>query len=302
LASPALTGTPTAPTQAALLNSTAIATTAYVDRTTREKLTANRTYYVRTDGSNSNTGLVNSAGGAFLTIQRAYDVIVANLDLAGFTVTVQIADGTYTGGLLISQPWIGGGAVIFQGNSVTPANVVISTTSADCFGATGSLPGTLTVKDCKVQTTTSGSGLNMQAVGLMQFGNMEFGACSSGQINCGASTAGSGANISCISNYKISGGAFAHVVASRVSNVAIESKTITITGTPAFSNSFALADLNSLIALDGNTFSGTATGPRYNVMRGGCIYTAVPGTLTYLPGNAVGTGTNAGVTPFGLYA
>ena len=58
-------------------------------------LTADRTYYVRTDGSNSNTGLANTSGGAFLTVQKAVDAVESRLDIAGLTVTIQIGDGTY---------------------------------------------------------------------------------------------------------------------------------------------------------------------------------------------------------------
>lgn len=46
------------------------------------------TYYVRTDGSNSNNGLTNSAGGAWLTVQHAANTVVAG-------DTVNIAAGTY---------------------------------------------------------------------------------------------------------------------------------------------------------------------------------------------------------------
>ena len=73
-------------------NSTKAASTAYVDRTTREILTANRTYYVnKTTGSNSNSGL--SSGTAFSTIQKAIDVACA-LDLSIYSVTINVADAT----------------------------------------------------------------------------------------------------------------------------------------------------------------------------------------------------------------
>lgn len=52
--------------------------------------TSDVTYYVRTDGSDSNTGLVNDAGGAWLTLQHAALNVAAG-------DTVHVASGTYTG-------------------------------------------------------------------------------------------------------------------------------------------------------------------------------------------------------------
>jgi hypothetical protein len=263
----------------------------------REVLTANRTYYVRTDGNNGNSGLANTSGGAFLTLQRAYDVITQTLDLGGLNVTVQIADGTYGGGLAVTQPWSGGGAVTLQGNSGTPANVIISTTGADCFSTTGVLPGVLAIKDMKLQTTTSGSGINHQAVGVLQFSGINFGACATVHLL----TSLSGASIVCTGNYTISGGAIYHAVVSKSAVINIQSRTITLTGTPAFASAFALVNPFGLLVIDGNTFSGSATGVRYSVSNGGTIYTGGAGT-TYLPGGTAGVGTNYGTSPYGLYA
>jgi hypothetical protein len=101
--------------------------------TKRELLTANRTYYVRSDGNDSNTGLANTSGGAFLTVQKAVNIIAATLDLGGSAVTVQIADGTYTGAVSLKEVvgYSAPGCLVIQGNNSTPANVVISTTSAN---------------------------------------------------------------------------------------------------------------------------------------------------------------------------
>jgi hypothetical protein len=93
----------------------------------REVLTANRTYFVRTDGNDSNTGLVNNAGGAFLTLTKAATLIHQTLDLNQHTVTVNVADGTYisTNTIFLDGPFTGGGLVSFVGNTTTPNNVVV---------------------------------------------------------------------------------------------------------------------------------------------------------------------------------
>jgi hypothetical protein len=142
----------------------------------REKLTANRTIYVRTDGSDSNDGSANDSSHAFLTLQAAMNAIVSNLDLAGFTVTIQVADGTYTAGVQI-KTWTGGGTVIVQGNSSTPANVYFNVTGSNVFDASfGVIPGIFRVKDLKIKTTTSGFHFVSRSPGRLQYTNIVFDA------------------------------------------------------------------------------------------------------------------------------
>src|SRR6185369_10759347 len=91
----------------------------------REKLTANRTYYVATTGLDTNTGL--AVGTPFLTIQKAIDT-AAGLDLGIFTITINVADGTYTGGM-VPKTLVGAGGIIISGNTTTPTNCIVAVTS-----------------------------------------------------------------------------------------------------------------------------------------------------------------------------
>jgi len=253
----------------------------------REILVYNRTYYVRTDGNDSNTGLVDSAGGAFLTLQHAYDV-ATGLDMAGYTVTIQIKDGTYTGGLVIDKPWVGG-SLIIQGNSGTPANVLVST-SGNCVQCNIAIPGSFTLKDMKL-TSSASSCIEHFGVGVFSFTNIDFGSAASG-YHISSNTAGG--NVRATGNYAITGGAALHWACIGGGTIECKNITITITGTPAFSYKFAIATQGlGNIRCEGNTFSGSATGTRYLAEANGVIYTN-GGGANYLPGDSAGSTATGG--------
>ncbi len=252
----------------------------------RYTLTANRTYYVRTDGSNNNDGLSNAAGGAFLTIQKAIDIVAA-LDISIYTVTIQLVStaspSTFTGGCVVTGPWVGSGSVVLAGDATTPANTIIS---AATWGVLVQNGGRLHVRNFKIQTSAV-SGISAQTGGqIKNLGGIEFGACSfahwdardQGIISCDY---GTGA-------YKISGGAQAHFYASTGGQYSMRATTITLTGTPAFILGFAYLESLSIGQLDGLTFSGSATGPRYSLGTNSVIQTYGAGA-SYFPGNSAGS-------------
>lgn len=258
--------------------------------TGREVLTANRTYYVRTDGSNSNNGLANNAGGAFLTVQKALDVAFGTLDLGGFNVYIQVADGTYTGSNNAGSPQVGAGIISVIGNTTTPANVIISTTSADCFLATGGAQ--YSISGMELRTTTSGNCAHAVGSGskIEISTAIRFGACASSHMLVeisGLVTIGA--------NYSIVGGAQVHMNGAAAGFINCTSRTITLTGTPAFSVCFALAEgTGTTIYAFSNTYSGAATGTRYISRYLAYIHTN-GGGASYFPGNAAGSVNNSGL-------
>ena len=264
--------------------STGVASFPFTPR--REVLTANRTYYVRTDGNDSNTGLVDSAGGAFLTIPKAIDVASA-LDLSIYSVTIQVRDGTYTPALNLKS-YVGAGPITILGNTTTPANVLLSTTSVSAITA-DNVRGRWNLEAFKIQTTTSGNGIfnTGSVIGLQ---NMDYGPMASGGVHLYAL---SGGQFISQGNYKISGGAYAHYYGENGGRMFMGgAATVTLTGTPAFASHFIFCTLAS--SWRGNpTWSGSATGARYYVDQNSVIMT-FGGGASYLPGDAGGTAATGG--------
>lgn len=269
-----------------LLNSTSLAT-AQAAIGVREVLTANRTYYVRDDASDSNNGLANTSGGAFLTYNKARDVIAA-LDRSIYNVTVTVGAGTYTGGLSISGWGPGTGTVTFNGAGST---TIVSTAGAAPVLAKNAA---VTVTNMKVEST-GGQGLRAEFGGFITFSDIEFGVCSAAHI-----WAQEGGKIKASGNYSITGGTGYHFFARFGANIDVFNRTVTLTGTPAFSTAFAGVATNGTMETTSITFSGAATGSRYQAGSGGVINTG-GGGASYFPGNAAGTGTNFSATPWGLY-
>lgn len=252
----------------------------------RTILKANRNYYVRTDGSDGNTGLANNSGGAFLTLQKAFDIVGA-LDIGIYDVTINIGSGTFarTGNNTVKPP-IGYGNVTVSGAGM--ASSTISVTSGSCFFS--DTPNfRFTVSNLAVTTTTSGSGIYMFGTGLFNFSNVDFQACAGPHLR-----AESGGSLVATGNYTVSGGSNYHMLCGLRSTGSTAVRTVTLTGTPAFSTAFMGAIRGAYIVCNGMTFSGSATGARYLATSAAVIDTNAGGA-SYLPGNSAGSTSTSGL-------
>lgn len=253
---------------------------------TSGSVTGSPIYSVYT-GNDSNTGLAATRAAAFLTIQQAVTVMIGTLDFGGNTVTVQVANGTYTGSVTFSTAQTGAGSVVFTGNTTTPSNCLISTTSAACFTAGGK--SSVNIQGFKLTSASSGDLLLANGANISVSGIMEYGASAGIQIRCAG-----GGSIMANSAYVISGGATRHYYTPTAGCVLISaSNVVTITGVPALSAYFADSDGTATETINGKTFLGSATGTRYNVTLNGVMNTA-GGGANYLPGNAAGSTATGG--------
>lgn len=245
----------------------------------REKLTAARTYYVRTDGADTNTGLANTAGGAFLTIQKAIDV-AQSIDASIYQVTIQIADGSYTQNLTMPSPMVGKLKLIIQGNATTPTNVVLNGyffASANAYAY---------IKDFKVTGGTIGLGTESGAI--VEFSGLDFGAASARHISVAY-----GSYINCSGAYTISGDSPSHILIDNASSYR-GGGVCTLSGTRAFSTAFIVGSGGAqYIKAGSGSYSGTATGTRYSATLNAVINTA-GGGASFFPGNAAGTTATGG--------
>jgi hypothetical protein len=247
----------------------------------RRVLTGNLTVYVRTDGNDSNDGLTNTAEGAFLTMQAAVDMVCQTLDWGVHQVLILCGAGTYTATVSL-KGYVGYTIPILRGDTTTPTNVVISVTGASCVVITADSCGQWwRVEGFQVTCTGATSdSVSIYGGSHLVLGNMNYGAA--GRYHIAVDFC---ASVQIASNYAISGGGASHMLVNRCSSLEMSAKTVTLTGTPAFSIAFMQVLSNAMVSAFGMTYSGGATGTRYGVTHNGTVRTGSAGA-NYFPGNA----------------
>ncbi len=264
----------------------------------RTLVTSTYNLYVNTSTGNDVTNDGLTAGTPFKTISRAIRVAY-ELDLRTATVQINVADGLYGETLYLygSPVWSSGPAtqlavpIKIVGNTTTPANVSITNDAAG--GPVRLRSGAIVqFEGLRFVSFTSGcTAFDVQDAGSHAI----VGNCNLSQFAGGNHFFSSdGGKISVISNYSIAGGAATHYHATEHSEIRVyNAPTVTITGTPAFSNFFAGVS-NSLLYARSITWSGAATGQRFFVHRNGVIDTNSAGA-NYFPGNVAGVAQTGGV-------
>lgn len=261
---------PVVGTQSARDGSTKAASTAYVDGATRTKLTADTTFYVRTagatnPGSNSNNGLANTAGGAWLTINYAILWLYKNIDAAGYKIVLQVADDTTITEAISLYPIHGinpGGwstnELVLRGNTTTPANVRITATGNNCIQAVNVFTG-WRVEGFEFRTVTSGQCVLADFGSVLYLGKNNYGSCAGIHIQSLYNS-----KIEIVDDYTASGSAALHWYAESGGQIlVVGGKTLTFSGSPAWSSAFAYFAKAATVTATGMLFSSTATGPRF---------------------------------------
>jgi hypothetical protein len=258
---------------------------------TRIRLAANTSFYVATTGSDSaNTGL--TSGSPWATLQHAWNFISSNYDLNGHQVTINVADGAYSSGCASTGAMVGQiSPVIFNGDTPTPANCIISLATGNCFSSSNG--ANITVQGFTLQVSGGGGSCLAALYGgiINQQANI-FAPCFTTANHMSIATGGI---ISINSNYNVTGGAGAHIANTGGSVILPAAMTIFASGSIGWAQAFIVASgsgSNSNMA--GMNFSGgTYSGPRYAVTLNAVVNTN-GGGANFFPGNSAGSSSTGG--------
>jgi len=266
----------------------------------KEVLSDSRSYYVRTDGSDSNDGLTNTAGGAWLTLQHAWIWICDHLNMNGCTATINIADGTY-GPVDVydraNHPDFdvlrfpeGSGGIEFSGNRVTPASVVIQ--------ATDSVGYCFELSKTSIDVTISGVTFDVNGQygavvlgGSIAFiGVLDFRVINAAGVDIFYTYGGSMSIRNC---HEIVGSFRTFIYASYATTWmqwGQSLKQLVFTGSPVIGSAFIFADFGAAVQAYSMNHTGTITGKRYSFVTNSLFNS---GGVT-LPGTVSGTTATGG--------
>ena len=183
-----------------------------------ESLTADKDFWVATDGNDSNPGTSTSP---FLTIQKAIDTLYQRTNANGFNVTIKLKPGTYPPQKIVFTGLpIGATTVTIQGAGTNPSDTIIQSSDVFRWAISATKNSSLLVKNLKFQKTGNFTGSNLWAGALNSvFGsvisvdNIDFGNYNLNSGYTGMhlfSNAGGSIYINASINYNISGGAGWH--------------------------------------------------------------------------------------------
>lgn len=243
-----------------------------------------REYFVRKDGSDTNDGLSNTAGGAFLTIQKALEQ--ASWVMAGI-VTINVGAGTYSEFLSFPNQRTNR-YVYLVGDAETPSNVVINSTVTSCAFMSGNalIDGFRLVSASNALWIDGANG-----PGLNNLRNLVFGGAGTGADHIrlvGQAKAYFSGTIT------VSAAAASFLALEGQSRADLEIDSLVISGTPDFSGAFITAKELSLVKIPDTlttTITGTATGKRYDVRHSSVLLNMQSLTL---PGGTAGTTATGG--------
>ncbi len=253
----------------------------------KERLAANRTYYVATTGSNSNSGLT---GYPFLTIQYALDFVSKNIDCNGYEITISVADGTYAENVVM--PLVTGAKALYIiGTSID--NTKILPASGECIASElRNNPCVLYVSTMHLYAVSAGQ-LNAANGCAIMFSGISFGG-NAMKLGTGIQAVTGGFVAAYTANTcKIGGPLWTFAAAATGGRVVFSSIPFAVTVASAFTT-FARSSLGSTIQSIGCTWSGSAiTGTRYAVSENSIVNVG-GGSTTYFPGSVAGTTATGG--------
>lgn len=233
------------------------------------------TFYVRADGSNLNGGMVDSAGGAFATIEHA----VAVATYITSDALIMVGAGSF-GMVAPSQD----GVLAVSGSGVGTTTITIAEATAGCD---------VSIDGCTIAGFSAS--YSARAIGnnaRLSLDAVEFSANALGHI-----CATSGGNVE-TADYTVSGGCSggAHIKVDPLSRFS-SFGTVTVSDDITLSSGWISIPQGAAIAdFSGATFSlggNTVTGTRYTVRGPGLIDTNGGGS-TFLPGSTSGSASGGG--------